>query len=232
MSSRKLSAIIRDEISALINVEFMKGSKIPTEEELCARFDVSRTTLREAIKELCSLNILEIRRGVGTFVKETPGIVDDPFGFRFQDPDKFATDMWEASFLVEPELAYLGALRRTDETVENLKRIHKEFTKVSSEYKASPSEKLYKKLFELDGEFHMGIAKACGNVVLEGFYRSYIQMVNSNITPDNAIKTLESNEKYHPLLINDIEKRYADNAKLNLIYHNSEVKRIWEESHK
>jgi GntR family transcriptional regulator len=46
------------------------GSQIPTEDNLIARFDVSRTTVRKAIQNLAGRGLVEIRRGKGTFVTQ------------------------------------------------------------------------------------------------------------------------------------------------------------------
>ncbi|MDY0395514.1 GntR family transcriptional regulator [Virgibacillus halophilus] len=57
---------------SMIAVEkrFLPGDKLPNENELSEELDISRTTLREAIRILVTNGILEIRRGKGTYVKE------------------------------------------------------------------------------------------------------------------------------------------------------------------
>lgn len=64
------------------------GSKLPGEVELCDELHVSRATIREAIKHLESKNVLVIKRGVGTFVAEEPGLADDPLGLMYVDIDQ------------------------------------------------------------------------------------------------------------------------------------------------
>lgn len=56
--------------------EFLAGAKIPTEDELAARFAVSRTTVRTAVQALIAKGLIEIRRGKGTFVIE-PSITQE-----------------------------------------------------------------------------------------------------------------------------------------------------------
>jgi GntR family transcriptional regulator len=48
--------------------EYRPGDQLPTEDELLQRFQVSRITVRRAIQNLVSRGLLEIRRGLGTFV--------------------------------------------------------------------------------------------------------------------------------------------------------------------
>jgi GntR family transcriptional regulator len=50
--------------------ELQSGSRLPSEDELTARFAVSRTTVRTAIQSLMGRGVVEIRRGKGTFVTE------------------------------------------------------------------------------------------------------------------------------------------------------------------
>lgn len=54
--------------SMVINGELKVGERLPAEQELAHQFNVSIRSIREAVKSLVSCNILEVRRGVGTFV--------------------------------------------------------------------------------------------------------------------------------------------------------------------
>ena len=60
--------IIRRLTEALSNRELQPGQKIPTEMELCESLQVGRNSVREAIKILVAMGVLEIRRSEGTFV--------------------------------------------------------------------------------------------------------------------------------------------------------------------
>ena len=61
-------------ISMIVDGTFKPGDKLPGEYDLAQRLNVGRSTVREAIKSLVSQNILEVRRGNGTFVKEHTGV--------------------------------------------------------------------------------------------------------------------------------------------------------------
>lgn len=70
-----LSEKVAEIIMTSIKNDFYKvGDQMPNEIQLSEELGVSRATLREAIKILISRNILEVRRGIGTFVSETPGV--------------------------------------------------------------------------------------------------------------------------------------------------------------
>ena len=69
----KLSEQIHDQLLALITGgEFPEKGKLPTEVELAARFEVSRTIVREALARLRDDGIVVSRQGAGTFVKRRP----------------------------------------------------------------------------------------------------------------------------------------------------------------
>jgi GntR family transcriptional regulator len=68
-----LPDVVRSELRrAIIEGEFPPGSKLPNEEALCARFAVSRITLREAVRGLIEDGYVTRRQGAGTFVTQGP----------------------------------------------------------------------------------------------------------------------------------------------------------------
>lgn len=228
MTRRKISSTIRDEISDLIGVEFMPGDKIPSENELCVRFDASRTTIREALRALRSMGILEVRQGIGTFVCENPGVVEDPFGWKFIDNDIFIPAMWETSMLLEPQLAAWTALRATETELEGIERINDELKANVEEYRRSGSLDAMNEVFRLDGEFHTAIAKYSGNVVLYNFYTSYVNIINSQLEPSSTLSAMDSIIKYHPLLLEAMKNRNDEKARQIMYNHDLEISKAFQ----
>ena len=108
----------------IIDQELKEGDKLPSEAELVKLLDVSRTTLREAIRMLASRNILEARHGSGVFISKNTGISDDPLGFLFiRDKEKLVSDLLEFRMLIEPRIAARAALNATAEQVAELSRL-------------------------------------------------------------------------------------------------------------
>ena len=68
ISNNTVQQIIDAFTQRLMDGQLRPGDQIPTEVELSERFGVARNTVREAIKILVALGVLEIRRPVGTFV--------------------------------------------------------------------------------------------------------------------------------------------------------------------
>lgn len=130
------------------------GSKLPTESEIMARFDVSRTVVREAISNLQALNLVETRHGVGTFalmprVHETFQVGAVDFALV---ADVIA--LLELRISLETEAAGLAAQRRTDAHLRSMRQLLDAFTAaIFEESDAVPS----------DFNFHLEIANATGN---------------------------------------------------------------------
>ena len=72
------------------------GQKLPNEIRMAERFEVSRSTIRQAEKILEQRGILDIERGAGTFVSGSMGMNEDPLGFSLiYDKTKLARDLLE-----------------------------------------------------------------------------------------------------------------------------------------
>lgn len=171
-SIKKTEKLLPEQVSEqLINLitqrQFKAGDKLPNEFELAEKLDVGRGTIREAIKILVSRNVVEIRRGCGTFVCSRPGVVDDPLGFAFiQDKKKLALELCEVRLMIEPEIAALAAKRAEKEEIEELQRIADKVAELCQ--KQEPH-------LEMDVEFHKQIAKLSKNTVVSNLLPVILQ---------------------------------------------------------
>lgn len=107
----------------IIDQKLNENDKLPTEFELMEILNVGRSTVREALKILVARNVVEIRRGKGTFVTKNPGINADPLGFAYmQDKMTLAHELMEVRSQIEPWTAYLAAQRATEADMEELRK--------------------------------------------------------------------------------------------------------------
>lgn len=170
LDKRPLPQIIADKIIDLIeSKELLPGDRLPSEQELMKELNVGRGTIREAIKSLVSRNIVEIRRGVGTFVAENTGVVEDPLGFSFiNNKNKLVKDSMDVRLLLEPSIAKWAARNATDsEILEIIELSNKiEIAILNGEDYS-----------DLDVEFHTKIAISSRNLVVENL----IPILNTNI---------------------------------------------------
>ena len=164
--SEQIAAQLRDMIFK--QHRFSPGDRLPDERSLALEMGVSRTSLREAIKTLVASGVLVIRRGVGTFVSETPGRVDDPFGFAFaEDKKKLLEDWYQVRLIVESEAMELVAKNATDEELDALEELARQQSDLIKAGTQQNQENAFSYSFmELDQEFHSALAAATHSAVM------------------------------------------------------------------
>lgn len=162
---RPLFMEVADKLTALILEEYSPGSKIPNETELSERYGVSRTTVREAVKSLCSKNILEIRRGDGTYVTKKTGVVADPLGLQFINAVDRINDLAEFSLIMQPEAAALAARKSTPLDMKYLTEANQALKDGIALYEDGKISALA--LRNLDRAFHGSVMKSCHNYLMD-----------------------------------------------------------------
>jgi len=170
MSSNKtLSAIVANKIeNQIICGNWQVGSQIPPEQELMQTFDVSRITIREAIKTLVSRDVLEIRRGCGTFVSAVPGLSDDPLGLRFIASDDLNTYLFEARQILEPSVCRLAAQRGDAEELVLLKQLAEDIDELDAQLQGKKTTpEVIQAITAKDIAFHTFLCRMSKNPVFE-----------------------------------------------------------------
>lgn len=167
---KPLSSKLSEELLNYIRSENLKpGDRLPNESILAKKMGVGRSSIREAMKLLASRNIVTIRQGSGTYISQTPGMVDDPLGFSFiADKQKLAQDSLEVRFLLEPAIASLAAQNASEEDIALLRRLCQEVEDLV---------RLGQDHTQKDIEFHTAIALSSKNVVVPRL----IPVINSTI---------------------------------------------------
>lgn len=156
---RPLSSRLAEKLTAYIRKEQLKpGDRLPNESILAEKMGAGRSSIREAMKLLASRNIVTIRQGSGTYVSDTPGVVEDPLGFSFiADRKKLARDSLEVRFLLEPAIASLAAQNATEEDISLLRRLSGEIEELISRGQDHTQK---------DIRFHTAVAMSSKNVVV------------------------------------------------------------------
>ncbi len=152
---------------------FEIGDKLPNEYTLAQGLEVGRSTLREAIRMLVSRNIVEVRQGSGTYIKNLVDTSDSPLSFEdVEDYLKLTRDLFEVRFLLEPRMASLAANHCTDEEIEILEKLM-----LATEAEIRKHKEVSKHR-ELDIQFHTAIAEASGNLAMQQLIPIIIQSIN------------------------------------------------------
>lgn len=114
-------------VQIIVEKNLHAGDKLPNEYELALLLGVGRSTIREAIKALVSRNVLQVRRGAGTYISEKMGVADDPLGLTFyKNKQKLAMDLLEIRFMIEPNIASLAAANAKAEEIAQMQALCRE----------------------------------------------------------------------------------------------------------
>jgi len=201
-----LSEKVANNITKLItDQEINSGDKLPNEIELAKQLSVSRSTVREAIKLLVSRNILEIRRGRGTYVCERPGIATDPLGVIFMNKKDILLYLFETRMIIEPGIAEIAAIKSSKK---NIKDLEEAFNKIEKKVREGKNHT------DADLDFHNIIAKSTQNPILHRI----LPIINDSIK-EGYLETKdipESGEKVitdHRNILHAIKQRDSESAK-------------------
>ena len=149
---------------SILKKEYLPGSKLPAESELGKIFGVSRTSVREAMQILNMHGLVSIEKGRGIFVRNPSSKVLSNSILKFLEhriEGDFTLDLIHARQIIEPEIAYLAALNRTEDDVEKMK--------IDIENIANNED--MEKHSEYDMSFHMHLAYASKNKIIPLFLK-------------------------------------------------------------
>ncbi len=154
-----------DAVKALIvSGELKPGDTLPPERELAAMLGISRPSLREAIRVLSALNVVEPRHGGGTYVTSLdPRQLAQPINFLLQVDRMAFRHLLEVRQVLEVGAARLAAPRITDDQLAALRRLTEQAERVIGR----PAQFL-----RLDFEIHTVIIEATGNPIYISLYQS------------------------------------------------------------
>ena len=212
MKNKMLSQSIADTLLSMITIEkrFSAGDKLPNENELSEELNVSRTTLREAIRILVAYNVLEIQRGKGTFVTQSAFEQQSDLG-RLSDIKVNAKDLYEMCLIFEPEAAYLAAIRGTDAEI---KRILDFGEKIEQEIKSGQDRT------DNEHSFHKAIAQATHNEFMNQLMPILYQAIAKGVTLSAmSQKAVTDTVNDHRMIMDFLEQRNAEGAKNAMKIH-------------
>lgn len=187
--TRSFEDVVTQVRDAVLAGQIKHGERLPNERDLSRLFSVSRSTLREGLRVLEALGVIEIRRGAsgGIFACE-PG--EDQVGSALEALIRFrgatAQDLAEFRTSFEGETAHWAAQRAQAEDNERLAAIAHQFSEL-----AARENLPWPILAELDIRFHEAIARASKNqvrvAIMLGIHRA-LYLASSSIEP---LMTLE-----------------------------------------
>lgn len=118
---KKASVVVQviDRIKrALLNGEVSPGDFLPSETELTRSLGVGKSSVREAVKMLQAMGIVEVRQGQGTMIREIPGNdYLDSMAFHLLLTRRLPQDVLDLRLMFEPAYTVMAMRRATDEDV-------------------------------------------------------------------------------------------------------------------
>lgn len=212
-----VQVIVDDLASSIKGGQIKPGDKLPTEAEIMARFEVSRTVVREALSKLQASGLVDTRHGIGTFALALP----DTSNFRIA-PEDFSTvadviSLLELRISLETEAAGLAAQRRTEANLSTLEVALAAFSaSVFHDADTLPA----------DFEFHMEVARATGNqhfADLMSYLGTMIiprARVNTPLSaPEGRLSYLQHLHGEHESIFNAIKNQDPDAARAAMRTH-------------
>jgi GntR family transcriptional repressor for pyruvate dehydrogenase complex len=147
----KIKAMIR-------SGELGPGDRLPPEKELSEELGLSRSSLREAVKALEIIRVLDVRRGDGTYVTSlTPDVLLDAVSFVVDlHQDASVLELFEVRRILEPAAAALASRQATPDDIGHLREL---LAQISG---TTPVDELVAH----DEVFHRAIAELAGNAYL------------------------------------------------------------------
>ncbi|OOM75352.1 putative L-lactate dehydrogenase operon regulatory protein [Clostridium puniceum] len=210
---KSLSERVADDIFAMITIDkrFVIGDKLPNENELSSELKISRTTLREAIRILIAHNILEIKRGKGTYIKAIHNFNENLKLEELSTTKLNARDLYEMRLIFEPQTAYYAAKRATDKELERILY----YGRLEEEKILNNEDRT-----EVEQAFHKSIAKATHNEFMNKLMPILYKAIDKGvILSDENEHIIQDTLNDHRMIMDFLSNRDAEGAKTAMKIH-------------
>lgn len=222
-SVSRVEVVVEKIKNAILKGELKPGEQLPTEPELVEQLGIGRYSIREAIKMLVALGVLEIRRPKGTFVVDSvTAPMVDPLVYRLLLAKKDHTELQELRVSLERTIIELAAAKASAEDFAALERSFETF-KATITLRSTQAD-----IIALDQEFHELLAHAAHSPLLEALYDTFFKVfipALERITKARYIEFVLSN---HRAILDLVERRDADPVHIKKLVESS--LRTWVEN--
>ncbi|MGB3110518.1 MAG: FadR/GntR family transcriptional regulator [Psychrobacter alimentarius] len=194
----------------IVSGHFPENEKLPSSDELCEEFQVSRPVSREAIRVLNSKGLTYSRPKVGTVVrpKDEWHMLDPDVLFwliQSTPENDFFKTLSTVRLVLEPEMAYIAATTATDDDIAQIK------TAYDGMEKATNAEEF----MQPDIEFHLAIAKATHNDLLAYMSKMLVLPLQQSIKLTSLRPNLQTHSlPRHKAILTAIENKDPLSARL------------------
>lgn len=174
MLTERVAAQIKKAIDA---GQYCPGDKLPSENQLAELFQVSRTSIREAVKVLAGQGLVEVKRGIGAFV--TAATPDDHLtkleDVIYRQKDQLL-ELFQIRRILEEEVAAQAVRKATGEDIDKLSKL----IEAAEETAARNSETKIGELHAINSNFHCTLLEITGNNTLKQIMNSLIDALDGS----------------------------------------------------
>ncbi|QEN08270.1 FadR family transcriptional regulator [Oceanispirochaeta crateris] len=165
----------------ILDGSYKKGDKLPSELEIMEMCGTSRSSVREAIKVLSTVGLVEIRRGLGTFVKND--LIETKNVANFQMTEGSSRTFTNEQLLeyrkhIEGLLLEMVILNCSDEDINKLEQQNDQLKMALGE-NPDPLD-----LYQIDIDFHLEIGRLTHNPLMEQLNENLVQLIKSGLRED------------------------------------------------
>ncbi|MEB3102553.1 FadR/GntR family transcriptional regulator [Ferviditalea candida] len=217
IKQKKIFEEILDQFKDLLITKKLKiGQKIPTEIELSETWGISRASLREAMRVLDVLGIIEAKSGEGTIIKQAdPENLKNIMSLVALSRGIDTVELYEVRTVIEMYSVRLAAMRRSDQDLSVLKE---HLVKMDKVYANKERE------IELDFYFHRSIVEASKNKIMimlmemiSGLLEEQIRETRSKLA--SSTETLNRFQQQHWEIYRAIEQQLPEQAESAMLGH-------------
>ena len=194
------------------------GDRLPPERELAQQLNVSRASVREAMRLMDIQGLVKIRPGSGTFITEdTVEVIVQAFSSLLSGPTSAASDIFEMRLILEPQIVSLAAERASDADIRRMEEILEQQAADITNGGTG---------VEFDSEFHFAIAQATKNSALIAVTQAMSDLLSQSrdstlLSPERSNQSLQS----HRRILETIKNRQSKAAEETMHQHIADIDR-------
>lgn len=209
---RAANEVINQVKQQIIAGTLKPGDRLPSEQELALQLGVSRPTVRESLRALTSMNIVETRHGEGSFVASLQAKdLIEPLNFLLHIDDGAIHQLFEARSFIEAGSARLAAEHASDHDIDELRDLVDSYADNIDDFD---------RCVQLDLAFHRRIADSGNNPILSGLLDSVATLATaSRRRTGSDLTTRRSAAHDHALILDAIADHDPDRAEHAMLTH-------------
>lgn len=208
--------IVSNLLTLIMEKRLRPGDRLPSERELTAMMQVSRPSLREALRALAIMKVIEIRQGDGTYVTSLePKLLVEHLGFVFSLDDYAFLELFEARRAIEPGIVALAAQKITARDIAELEECLRSSIENVDDHPA---------FIEADIRLHDLISQVANNSLLSRIVASVSELTRASRMRTTEIAGVPNQVvEDHRKIIEALKAQDPDAAKQAMLAHLNHV---------